>query len=166
MATEHRPAPPSDVDGPQRAGLPIGPLHELEASGHFVRDSSWGRILHPGRGKISYRQAVSTNSLHVVIDGHRVSAHIDSQSPLTLDESRTRRHADRRARYSVRRTVSHTLASIVDAVRALASGQRTASHGRFYCERVEVSANKPSGPSEPPHRGHRTRGESPGRPSA
>lgn len=142
MATEHRPGPPSEADGPQRgsAGLPIGPLHDLEASGRFVRDRGWGRILHPGRGKISYRQAVSTNSLHVVIDGHHVSAHIDSRSPLTVNENRTRRPLDRRARYSVRRTVTHTLASIVDALRALTSGQRTASHGRFYCERVEADS--------------------------
>lgn len=146
MATEHRPAPPSGVDEPQPVGTgrSIGPLHDLEASGRFVRDSRWGRILHPGRGKISYRQAVSTNSLHVVIDGHRVSAHIDSRSPLTLDERRARQARDRRARYSVWRTVTHTLASIVDVVRALVPGQRTASHGHFYCERVEVTPREES----------------------
>lgn len=151
MATEHRPAPPSGADGPQRgsAGLSIGPLHDLEASGRFVRDSSWGRILHPGKGKISYRQAVATNSLHVVIDGHRVSAHIDSRSPLALADSRARQPLVRRARYSLRRTVTHTLASVADAVRALTSGQRTASHGHFYCERVEVTSGDEVAVDEP-----------------
>lgn len=37
-------------------------LREADASGRFIKDSNLGRILHPGRGKVSYRQAVRQDS--------------------------------------------------------------------------------------------------------
>ena len=44
------------------------------------RDTGVGRLYHPG--KISFREVSSTDSLHVIIDGSRVSAHVYRVSPL------------------------------------------------------------------------------------
>lgn len=104
VATAHQPHPPlTVVDDPQQlpAGNPIGPLTAVEASGRFIRDSGLGRALHPGKGKISYRQAVRENSLHLVIDGKRVTAHINRLSPLAFDD-----HGN--AYYSLRRAVRYS----------------------------------------------------------
>lgn len=58
-------------------------LRLLEYSDRFRRDTSVGRIFH--RGKVSFRETSATDSLHVVIDGGHVSAHVDRICPLDLD---------------------------------------------------------------------------------
>jgi NRPS condensation-like uncharacterized protein len=58
-------------------------LRMLEHSDHFRRDTKLGRIFH--RGKVSFREKSATDSLHVIIDGNHVSAHIDRICPLDLD---------------------------------------------------------------------------------
>ena len=72
----------------------------LEQSGRFWRDKGLGNIYH--RGKVSYRELSSTDSTHIVIDGNRVTAHVDLVSPL-------KRRPDGSVRYSVPRVVAHNL---------------------------------------------------------
>jgi len=83
---------------------PIAYIRELEASGRFRRDTGLGRIYHPG--KISFRETVPKNSLHILIDGHRVSAHIDRVSPLSFRSTRSQ--------YSFWGVVLHNLTGMVD----------------------------------------------------
>ena len=97
-------------------------FRHLESSGHFHRDSGLGRVFHPGG--VSLREDVPTNSLHVVIHGNRISAHVDRLSPLGVKPESTR------TRYSVRRAVAHNLVGMAqDAVRLLRGRQ-----GDHRCE--------------------------------
>src|SRR3954451_289826 len=73
---------------------PAALLAHLDLSGHFHRDGRIGRVFH--RGMVSLRENVETESLHVSIDGNRVSAHVDEASPLDV-------RSDRSSGYSVRR---------------------------------------------------------------
>jgi hypothetical protein len=66
-------------------------VEALATSGRFTQDSALGAILH-GK-KASFREISSSDSLHVVFDGDRVSAHIDLVSPLDLDPERPRQYA-------------------------------------------------------------------------
>ncbi|MGI8427473.1 MAG: hypothetical protein ACR2M4_12990 [Actinomycetota bacterium] len=85
---------------------PIGYIRELESSGRFRRDTGWGRIYHPG--KISFRETVPKNSLHILIDGDHVSAHIDRVSPLSFRENRSQ--------YSLSRILLHNLTGMIDDI--------------------------------------------------
>jgi NRPS condensation-like uncharacterized protein len=58
-------------------------LRMLESSDRFRRDTKLGRVFH--HGKVSFREESATDSLHVIIDGNHVSAHIDRICPLDLD---------------------------------------------------------------------------------
>ena len=87
----------------RRAGTPpelTTLCQALEESGRFWRDRGLGNIYH--RGKVSFRELSPTDSTHIVIDGTRVSAHVDLVSPL-------KRRADGTVRYSVPRVVVHNL---------------------------------------------------------
>ena len=75
-------------------------LRALENSERFRRDSVLGGIFHPG--KISFREVSPTDSLHVLIDGNRVSAHVDTYSPLRIA-------GDGSAHYHWSRVVVHNL---------------------------------------------------------
>ena len=79
----------------------LGLAAALESTGRFHRDTGLGRFLR--RGKISLRELSSTDSLHVVIDGEDVSAHVDRVSPL-------KRRRDGSARYTLPRVVAHNVA--------------------------------------------------------
>lgn len=136
LADEQCAAPAGDS---VMTGDPVGLLRDLEASGRFVRDTGLGRIFHPGKGKISYRQAVRENSLHILIDGNRVSAHIDSISPLVFEDDGTAHYSLVRAfRYSFSRVVVHNLASFVDTLWRVASGDWNQHRCEFHCERVDL----------------------------
>ena len=75
----------------------------LDASDHFHRDSSLGRICHPGT--TSYRELRPTQSLHILIDGTRVWMHVDRISPLKC-------RPDGSVRYSLTRIVAHNLTGV------------------------------------------------------
>ena len=95
-------------------------ISALEANASFRRDSFWGGILHPG--KVSYREIADTDSLHILIDGNRVSAHVDEISPLQFC-------ADGTVRYSLHRVVAHNVAvARGDLMRRLRG-----THGRQRC---------------------------------
>ena len=57
-----------------------GLIRTLDASERFRRDGALGGIFHPGR--ISYRELTPEDSLHIIIDGTHVSAHVDEVCPL------------------------------------------------------------------------------------
>lgn len=114
-------------------------LRDLEASGRFVKDTGLGRILHPGAGKVSYREAVRTNSLHVVVRGNRLDAHIDTVSPLVFPSDGPPRYSFLEdVRYSLPHGVVHNLASLLETAGRLLSGQRTEHRCELLCERVEL----------------------------
>jgi NRPS condensation-like uncharacterized protein len=83
---------------------PLGLVRALEASDRFRRDSRLGRILH--RGAVSFREVSPTDSLHVLIDGNRVWAHVDRVSPLVVGPDR------QSPRYSPARVLAHTVTGV------------------------------------------------------
>ena len=100
-------------------------LKALEADGRFRRDSLLGAIFHPG--KISYREVASTDSLHILIDGNNVSAHVDDVSPLRVA-------ADGSSRYAWGRVVAHNLLVVIsDAARRL-RGLHGAQRCNLQCD--------------------------------
>lgn len=100
-------------------------LTALEADRRFRRDSLLGGMLHPG--KISYREVSPTDSLHILIDGNKVSAHVDDVSPLRV-------RPDGTTRYAWGRVVAHNLLVLIsDAARRL-RGQRGLQRCLLHCE--------------------------------
>lgn len=96
----------------------------LEADDRFRRDSVFGGIFH--LGAISFRDLSATNSLHVVIRGDRVSAHVDEVSPLVMSPDGSRR-------YAWGRVVAHNLLVLLgDASRRL-GGQRGRQRCNLQC---------------------------------
>ena len=96
----------------------------LDGDHRFRRDSVFGGIFHPGA--ISFREVSATNSLHVVIRGDRVSAHVDEVSPLVVSPDGSRR-------YAWGRVVAHNLLVLLgDAGRRL-GGQRGRQRCNLHC---------------------------------
>jgi len=75
----------------------------LERTGRFHRDTGVGRIFHPG--KVSFRELTPTDSLHIVIDGRRLMAHVDRISPVE-------RRRDGSIGYSWTRVVAHNVSGV------------------------------------------------------
>ena len=75
----------------------------LDADDRFHRDTGLGRIYHPG--KLSYRELSPTDSLHIVIDGDHLSAHVDRVSPLKC-------RRDGSIGYSWTRVLFHNVAGV------------------------------------------------------
>jgi len=94
-----RPLPPAE-DRALTSTDPLALFRALEASDRFRRDTRLGGIFHTG--KISFRELTPTDSLHIVIDGNRVSAHVDDISPLDFCD-------DGSVRYSLGRVLAHNL---------------------------------------------------------
>jgi hypothetical protein len=104
---------------------PCDLMKALEANPRFRRDSLLGGIFH--LGKTSYREISPTDSLHIVIDGEKVSAHVDEVSPLRL-------RADGSSRYAWGRVVAHNLlAAAADAARRIRR-QRGAKRCDLQCQ--------------------------------
>ncbi len=98
-----------------------GLFQQLEASGRFRRDTPLGGILH--RGKLSFREVSPNDSLHVVIDGNRMSVHVDQVCPLDCE-------AEGPTRYSLIRVLAHNLSDVATSLgRRLQGG-----HGRHHCQ--------------------------------
>lgn len=97
-------------------------VRALEAHPQFRRDTSIGAIFH--RGKISFRQVAARDSLHITIEGDRISSHIDRISPLNCNP-------DEASHYSVRSIAAHNLTGMVEDVVGWARGpQRFRRHRR------------------------------------
>ena len=117
---------------------PVALLRHLEVSGHLHRDSGLGRLFH--RGMVSLREDVPTDSLHVVVEGNRVAAHVDGVSPLAV-------RSQGPSRYSVRRAVTHNLAGMFRDLVGLLRGRQGEQRCELNCEWVSSEA-KSSTPQE------------------
>ena len=106
-----------------------GVFHGLDGDGRFYRDNGIGRLLHPGM--ISYREAVPENSLHVLVDGDRVTAHIDRFSPVG-------RTVDGSGAYPLWRVVVHNACAICKEVVRLAGGKMGDGRCEPSCQWVQV----------------------------
>ncbi|MGI9120246.1 MAG: hypothetical protein ACR2G7_09040 [Acidimicrobiales bacterium] len=119
-------AAPGDepTDGHGRASTDdlVGLFRAFEASGRFRRDTGLGRVYHPG--KISLRENRRSNSLHIAIEGNRVSAHVDQVSPLALSST------EPAARYSLLRIGAHNLSGMAADLGRLLRGRQ----GDHRCE--------------------------------
>ena len=120
-AQDDRAPGPADA----RIADPVDLLQRLDDSGHFHRDSPFGRIFH--RGMVSLRENVATDSLHVSVDGNRVTAHVDDVSPLALD-------AGGRSRYSIRRAAQHNLVGMARDLSWLLRGRQGDHASVLDCE--------------------------------
>ena len=124
----------SPVDEEDEAAKSL--IGALEASSRFRRDGRFGRIFHPG--KVSYREVSPTNSLHVIVGGGRVSAHIDDVSPL-------RCAPDGSARYSWLPVLRHNLAGMLADVGRRVQGSHGHQRCNLTCESVWVDEEGISG---------------------
>ena len=106
---------------------PVALLTHLDASGRFHRDGRAGRIYH--RGQVSLRENVPTDSLHLVVDGNFVGAHVDAVSPLRPPERGA-------AGYSVVRAGAHNLAGMAEDAIALVRGRKGDHETRLACDWV------------------------------
>lgn len=96
-------------------------LTALENNPRFHRDGLLGGIFHLGR--VSYREISPTDSMHIVIRGDRVSAHVDDVSPLVV-------RADGTTGYAWGRVLAHNVAVLVADVSRRVRGL----HGRQRCQ--------------------------------
>jgi hypothetical protein len=97
----------------------------LEADPRFRRDSFLGGIFHPGQ--ICFREISPTNSLHVIIAGERISAHVDEISPLVL-------RSDGSRRYAWGRVIAHNLLVLMGDVSRRLRGQAEPSRCDLHCQ--------------------------------
>lgn len=116
-------------------------LRDLDRSGRFHRDSGIGRIFHPGR--LSLRENVPTNSLHVVIQGNHLAAHVDLVSPLGLNTQGP-------SRYSLRRALAHNLVGMAQDVVSVARGRQGDHRCELDCEWLGVDAPSPAPETDGP----------------
>ncbi|MBW3614089.1 MAG: hypothetical protein KY439_02115 [Actinobacteria bacterium] len=111
-------------------------LRVLEKSDRFRRDTGFGAIYHPG--KLSFREVRPTDSMHIIIDGDTISAHIDDISPFKC-------RPDGTARYSLSRIVAHNLAGMSADLLRLVRGGSGRQRCKLECERVWVDEEAASG---------------------
>jgi hypothetical protein len=100
-------------------------LKALEANPRFRRDSLLGGIFHLGR--ISYREVSPTDSLHIVIAGEQVSAHVDEISPLRVQ-------ADGSTRYAWGRVLAHNLLVLIGDAARRVRGQHGLQRCNLHCQ--------------------------------
>lgn len=133
----------TDPEGPDGAGAayaatdpsfadPVALFRHLDLSGHFHRDGRAGRLYH--HGMVSFRENVPHDSLHLVVDGNRLAAHIDGVSPLAAD--------DGPSRYSVRRALLHNVAGMVLDVIWLLRGRQGDHSSVLNCEWLSDEAQR------------------------
>ncbi|HVF77121.1 MAG TPA: hypothetical protein VNA28_02390 [Solirubrobacteraceae bacterium] len=118
-------------------GDPVALLHDLDASGRFHRDGSFGRLFH--RGMVSLRENVPTESLHISVDGNRLAAHVDDVSPLDAD-------ADGPSGYSLRRAVLHNAVGMARDVAGILQGRQGDHSCVLDCEWVTHKRRRSSAP--------------------
>ena len=104
---------------------PVALLRHLEASGQFHRDSGFGRVFHPG--SVSLRENLPTDSLHILVQGDRVAAHVDRVSPLGI-------RPERPSRYSLRRAAAHNVAGMVEDLVQLLRGRQGDHRSALDCQ--------------------------------
>jgi hypothetical protein len=103
-------------------------LAALEKDPRFHRDSLLGGIFHLGR--VSYREISPTHSMHIVVQGDRVSAHVDDVSPLVV-------RADGTTRYAWGRVFVHNVAVLVADISRRVQGLHGRQRCQLRCEAVD-----------------------------
>lgn len=116
---------------------PLGLIMALEASSRFRRDTPLGAILH--QGKASFREVCRSDSLHITVDGNRVSAHIDRISPLNCGPGR-------RSHYSLAAVVAHSVAGVAAELARRIGGRRGEHRCELECELVWVGDDEAAEP--------------------
>ena len=124
---------------PEDEAYPITILRRLEAAGLFHRDTGFGRILHPGSA--SFRENRTTQSLHVVVNGDHIGAHVDRVSPLVLNPENP-------SRYSVRRAAIHNVAGIAQDVINVLRGRQGDHRSELDCEWMWAADGSVPDPSD------------------
>ncbi len=104
-------------------------VEALEANDRFRRDSGLGGLYH--WGKISFRELARRDSLHVIIDGNRVSAHVDEISPLSFEPGGA-------GRYSLWAIVAHNVSGIRADIGRRLHGRHGEQRCNMECEVVWV----------------------------
>lgn len=117
--------PPHEPPGTLVTPDPEGLVAALESNGRFRRDTNLGAIFH--RRKVSFREVCRKRSLHIVVDGHEVSAHVDEVSPLNCNP-------DSPAHYSLAHVVAHNLSGI--GAELARRARRRKGHHRYSLERL------------------------------
>ncbi|MDP2709920.1 MAG: hypothetical protein Q8O56_01755 [Solirubrobacteraceae bacterium] len=112
---------------------PVALLHHLDVRGHFHRDSRVGRLFH--RGMVSLRENVAADSLHVSVDGNRLTAHVDQVSPLT-------ERADGGSGYSLRRALAHNVAGMTQDLLWVLRGRQGDHRCELNCEWLTPAAQR------------------------
>ena len=79
-------------------------VRTLAADPRFRRDSFLGGIFHPGG--VCFREVSPTDSLHVIVSGQRISAHLDEVSPLV-------RNSDGTYHYAWGRVIAHNVLALI-----------------------------------------------------
>ena len=123
-------------------------ISALDASDRFRRDTGLGNMFH--RGKISFREVSPDDSLHIIIDGNRVSAHVDEISPL-------QRRPDGSVRYSALRVLAHNLSGACADVARRLRGAHGEQRCNLECEAVWVDDGPES--TMAPNEGHGSRSD-------
>ena len=106
-----------------------GLITTLEKSERFRRDGLLGGIFHPGR--LSYRERCPRDSLHIIIDGDRVSVHVDDVCPL-------RSGPDAPSGFSWARVLTHNLAGLRGDISRRLRGLHGMQRCNLGCEMVWV----------------------------
>ena len=118
-----------EVAAEMDAGDPCTLVRALERDAGFRRDTGLGAIYHPG--KLSFREVRPTDSLHIIIDGNRISAHVDDISPF-------KHRRDGTVRYALSRIVAHSLSGMSADFLRLVRGRLGQQRCRLECDRVWV----------------------------
>jgi len=108
-------------------------ISSLEASDKFRRDGVLGGIFHPGRH--SYRELSPRDSLHIIIDGNKVSVHVDEVCPLRCGPGAP-------GGYSWARVVAHNLSVLRADVSRRLRGLHGEQRCNLGCEMVWVDDGK------------------------
>lgn len=106
---------------------PVGLLRHLEATRRFHRDSGFGRVYHPSSA--SFRENLPTDSLHIVVTGNHIAAHVDRVSPLGIRPTRA-------SRYSVKQAAVHNASGAAHGLVLLLRGRKGDHRSELDCEWV------------------------------
>jgi len=104
-------------------------IRTLESSDQFRRDGPIGSIFHPGT--ISFRELTPRDSLHIIIKGNHVSAHVDEFCPLRCKPGES-------AVYSWALVVAHNLVGLAADIGRRLRGMHGHQRCNLGCEMVWV----------------------------
>ncbi|MGI8809330.1 MAG: hypothetical protein ACR2KK_16130 [Acidimicrobiales bacterium] len=118
---------------------PVAFFRRLASSGRFHRDGGFGRIYHPG--SVSLRENAASDSLHIVIHGDHISAHVDRVSPLGA-------RPDQPTRYSVSRAAAHNVVGAAQDLVRLLRGRKGDHRSHLDCQWMGDSHQASPDPDE------------------